>query len=254
METLCRIPCVHVVASFEMKEIIVMLNVLRQEEKYPLNLQEAIQFSYRFSQLLMPDRNSANGSYMVRSLYFDTADDQDFFDKLTEQNIRRKIRLRIYSPNAETAKLEMKQKNGNYQRKRSLLISREDALKLIDGETSVLLKYSEDFAAELFGVMTKECYRPKSIVEYQRRAFMARENNIRLTFDTQLRATESSFDLFSPNLPMTPVLGADKAIFEVKYNGFMLGYIAEIISNVNRRRISSSKYCLSRSVGYPLQY
>ncbi|MGM9568094.1 MAG: hypothetical protein ACI3W6_07960 [Clostridia bacterium] len=59
-----------------------MLNVLRQEEKYPLNLEEAIQFSHRFSCLLMPDRNSANGSYMVRSLYFDTADDHDFFDEL----------------------------------------------------------------------------------------------------------------------------------------------------------------------------
>ena len=82
-----------------------MLNVLRQEEKYPLNLQEAIQFSYRFSQLLMPDPYSADGSYMVRSLYFDTVDDRDFFDKITEQNQRHKIRLRIYSPDAVTAKL-----------------------------------------------------------------------------------------------------------------------------------------------------
>ncbi|MGN0962185.1 MAG: polyphosphate polymerase domain-containing protein [Clostridia bacterium] len=231
-----------------------MLNVLRQEEKYPLNLQEAIQYCHRFSLLLMPDRHSAEGSYMVRSLYFDTVDDKDFFDKLTEQNIRRKIRLRIYSPDADTAKLEMKQKNGNYQRKRSLAVSRADALALIDGQTSVLLNYPEDFAAELFGVMTTECYRPKSIVEYQRRAFMARENNIRLTFDSGLRATESSLDLFSENLPMVPVFDADKVIFEVKYNGFMLGYIAEIISHVNRRRISASKYCLSRSMGYSLQY
>lgn len=230
-----------------------MLNVLRQEEKYPLNLQEAIQFSHRFSQLLMPDQHSGNGSYLVRSLYFDTVDDKDFFDKVTEQNARRKIRLRIYSPDAQWAKLEMKQKTGSFQRKRSLLISREDALALIDGNTSVLLHYDEAFSAELFAVMTTECYRPRSIVEYQRRAFMSTENNIRLTFDSRICATESSMELFHPFLPLNPVFDSDKVIFEVKYDRFLLGYISEIISSINRRSISSSKYCLSRSLGYPLQ-
>lgn len=229
-----------------------MLNVLRTEEKYPLNLLEALTFSHRFSQVLLADPYSKNGSYMVRSLYFDTVDDQDFFSKLTEQNLRRKIRLRIYSPDAQTAKLEMKQKEGNCQRKRSLTISRKDAMALIDGQYSVLLQYPDAFAGELFVRMTTECYRPKSIVEYQRRAFMAKENNIRLTFDSNIQATESSMDLFSENLPLYPVFDADKVIFEVKYDGFILGYISEMISIVNRRNISSSKYCLSRSVGYPL--
>lgn len=230
-----------------------MLNVLRQEEKYALNFQEAIQFQHCFSQLLMPDPYSKNDSYMVRSLYFDTVDDRDFFDKLTEQNLRRKIRLRLYSPEDRTVKLEMKQKNGIYQRKRSLTVSREDALALIDGQFSVLLNYPENFAAELYCLMNTECYRPKSIVEYQRRAFMARENNIRLTFDSGISATESAFDLFSPNLPLYPVADLDKVTFEVKYDGFMLSYIKDIISTVDRRSLSSSKYCLSRSVGYPLQ-
>ncbi|MDO4481932.1 MAG: polyphosphate polymerase domain-containing protein [Bacillota bacterium] len=230
-----------------------MLNVLRREEKYPLNFQEAVQFSHRFSQLLSADEHSKNGSYMVRSLYFDTTEDKDFFDKITEQNVRKKIRIRIYSPDSETAKLEMKQKQGKYQRKRSLKISRKDAELIIGGQYSVLLDYKEDFAAELFSVMVNECYRPKSIVEYQRKAFMAKENNIRLTFDTDIKATESSVDLFSNNLPLYPVLSPDKAIFEVKYDKFMLGYISDIISNINRRSVSYSKYCLSRSLGYPLQ-
>ena len=76
---------------------------------------------------------------------------------------------------------------------------------------------------------------------------------IRLTFDSRICATESSMELFHPHLPLNPVFDADKVIFEVKYDRFMLGYISEIISNVNRRSISSSKYCLSRSIGYPLQ-
>lgn len=229
-----------------------MIQVLRREEKYPLNLEDAIQYGHKFSEILMPDGFSKNGSYMVRSLYFDTLEDKDFFDKMTEQNNRRKIRLRIYNPKDTHAKLEMKQKENIYQRKRSLLVTREDALEMIKGNYLVLLKYPEEFAGELYAVMTTELYRPKSIVEYQRRAFMAKENNIRLTFDSQIRATESSFDLFSSNLPMNPVFPQDRAIFEVKYDKFILGYISEIISKVDSRRIASSKYCLSRSIAYQL--
>lgn len=229
-----------------------MLTVLRREEKYPLKLQEAIQYESTLEKILLTDPFSANGAYSVRSLYFDTVDDRDFFDKYTEQNLRRKIRLRIYSPQDTTAKLEMKQKENIYQKKRSLRITREDAVALIGGRYSVLLNYPDDFAAEVFGIMNAECYRPKSIVQYQRRAFMAKENNIRLTFDRAICATESNLDLFASNLPLNPVFDPDKTIFEVKYDKFMLGYLSDIISSVNRRSISSSKYCMSRSIGYPL--
>ena len=229
-----------------------MIQVLRREEKYPLSMGEAIRYSHKFSQILMPDAYSENGSYMVRSLYFDTVDDKDFFDKMTEQNKRRKIRLRIYSPSDAYAKLEMKQKENIYQKKRSLRIAREDAERLIAGDYAILLNYPERFATELYGILTTEIYRPKSIVEYQRQAFMAKENNIRLTFDSRIRATESSFDLFSDNLPLSPVYPQDGVVFEVKYDKFLLGYISDIISMVNTRSISSSKYCLSRTTGYTI--
>ena len=231
-----------------------MLTVLRREEKYALSLSEAICYANRFSGILAPDRFSAKGSYAVRSLYFDTLDDKDFFDKLTEQNIRRKIRLRIYNPADSTAKLELKQKENVYQKKRSLSIRREDAAALIAGNFSVLLNYKDPFADEMFCIMTNECYLPKSIVEYNRRAFMAKENNIRITFDSQIRATESSFDLFSPNLPLYPVIDSSKTILELKYDRFMPGYISDIVSQIDRRSFSASKYCFSRSIGYPLSF
>lgn len=47
--------------------------------------------------------------------------------------------------------LEMKQKQGPNQLKRSLKISREDAICLTKGDYSPLLKYKEDFAAEYYG-------------------------------------------------------------------------------------------------------
>lgn len=229
-----------------------MNTVLRREEKYLLSYVEATKYMNIFEKILLKDGFSQQGSYMVRSLYFDTIDDKDFFDKINEQNIRRKIRLRIYSFDDKKAKLELKQKENVYQKKRSLSILKEDAEELIKGNYSVLLNYKNDFADEIYGIMLKECYRPKTIVEYQRRAYMAKENNIRLTFDNNIRATESSFDLFSKNLQLNTVFNLEKLIFEVKYDKFMLGYISDIISNIDRRTVSSSKYCYGRSIGYPL--
>lgn len=230
-----------------------MISVCRTEEKYPLDLIQACKYRALFSSVLACDSYSRNGDYMVRSLYFDTIDDKDFFQKVTEQNLRRKIRLRIYSPENDFAKLEIKQKENIFQKKRSLIVSKEDALQLIDGNYSVLQKYQSKLAAELYSIMCTEVYVPRSIVEYQRYALMAKENNIRLTFDSRIRATESNFDLYGETLPLTPVFPQDRVIFEVKYDKFILKYISDIISTIDARNISSSKYCLSRSVGYPLE-
>lgn len=229
-----------------------MIEVLRREEKYPLNLCDAHIWRNKFASVFMTDQFSKEGSYMVRSLYFDTPDDKDYHDKMTEQSLRRKIRMRIYNPKDTKVKLELKQKENIFQKKRSLTISKEDALQIIEGKYFALLNYPDDFAAELFGIMSMELYRPKSIVEYKRYAFMAKENNIRLTFDSEIKATESSFDLFADNLPLTSVFPCDKVIFEVKYDKFLLSYISDIISTINESNISSSKYCLSRMLGYPL--
>ena len=228
-----------------------MLDVTRTEVKYDIGLAEMADMKRRLGIFMEPDSHNGDRGYLVRSLYFDTVDDQDFHDKLMEQNCRQKIRLRIYSPEDSRVKLELKQKQNIYQKKRSLLITRADALALIDGRYSVLLNYEDPFAGEMFVRLTEGCYRPRTIIEYSRRAFMAKENNIRLTFDSCIRALEGNYGLFSGTLPFYPVLPGDQVIFEVKYNQFLLGYIMDVIRCVDRRGVSASKYCLGRSLSYP---
>ena len=60
----------------------------------------------------------------------------DYFEKQAGIELRRKVRLRCYDPNSDFAMLELKQKQGAQQMKRSLRVSREDAklLKVIEGE------------------------------------------------------------------------------------------------------------------------
>lgn len=227
-----------------------MNRVLREEKKFLISVDEFIALSHKLGCVMLSDPHNGTHGYIVRSFYFDTVYDRDYFEKQAGIELRRKIRLRCYDPNANYAMLEMKQKQGSNQLKRSLKLKRADAMRLIQGDYSPLLLYDEPFAAECYSMMQTKCYLPKTIVEYNRKAFIAKENKIRITFDNQVVSTESCFDLFSERLNMNPVLDPYNAVLEVKFNGFLLEYIKRMINPVNRSELSVSKYVLARQNGY----
>ena len=113
-----------------------MNEVLRQEKKYAVNIADGAVLRRHLEPVMHADAHNGPQGYGIRSLYFDTPDDQDFQDKIDGLELRRKIRLRTYSPRSDFAMLEMKQKEGPYQRKRSLRLSREDAQRLCRGGLS----------------------------------------------------------------------------------------------------------------------
>ena len=82
-----------------------MLKVLREEKKFLLSYPEYKSKDFYLSRLLHGDLNNGVNGYRVRSLYFDTVYDSDYFEKLNGIENRRKIRLRIYSPYDTKAKL-----------------------------------------------------------------------------------------------------------------------------------------------------
>ena len=147
-----------------------MNKVLREEKKFLISVADFIKLSHKVEQVMLSDPHNGTHGYMIRSLYFDTPFDDDYFEKQAGIELRRKVRLRCYDPNSDFAMLELKQKQGAQQMKRSLKVSREDAKRLIAGDYSVLLNYTESFAAEMYGLMQYRCYRPKTIVEYNRKA------------------------------------------------------------------------------------
>lgn len=231
-----------------------MLNqVMRKEKKFLLGQGEFYGLKHRLDGVLHPDPHNGLHGYRVRSLYFDSIDDRDYFEKLWGIEVRRKLRLRCYDPSGDFAMLEMKQKQGDTQKKRSLRLDRDDAAKLCKGDFSPLLHYGGDqeaFAMECYGMATRLCYRPCTIVEYQRMAYIGKENHIRITLDHNILSTESSTDLFSPGLMMNPVLDPSLAVVEVKYNNFLLSYFQRLLNVMDRPEISVSKYYLARQNAY----
>ena len=227
-----------------------MRDVLREEKKFLMLQAEALALRAHLSGVLTQDANNGIDGYCVRSLYFDTLRNRDLQEKEDGIELRRKLRLRVYSPDADFALLEMKQKQGVQQRKRSLRLSKGDAQRLIAGDYSPLLRYSDPFAAECYALMQTRCYRPRTVIEYRRLAFAAKENNIRITFDHRIEATSAHYDIFDPKLLMTPVLDPSQAVLEVKFNGFLLSYIKDCLNTVDKSELSVSKYALARQQSY----
>jgi len=226
-----------------------MTEVLRQEKKYLITLDQYYHISRKFNKLLMEDKHSSGDGYTIRSLYFDQLDDNDYSEKIDGLEVRKKIRLRNYGADSQSAKLEMKQKQGILQKKRSLTLDKEQSLRLINGEYSVLLDIDSGFAAECFGLMNMQFYRAKAIVSYTRKVFIAHENDIRITFDQNIRGTESCYNIFSDNLVENMIFDPSMVVMEVKFNGFLLSYIKDLINEVNVSELAVSKYCLGRTVG-----
>jgi len=220
--------------------------VFREEKKFLITLEQYYKYSHRLSQVLHLDQHSSGDGYLIRSLYFDSLDDRDYAEKEEGIELRRKIRLRCYGPQSQSAKLEIKKKEGPLQKKNSLTVSRADAIKLCEGNYEVLLNYENAVAAECYYLLNQYCYRPKTIISYHRKAFVAKENNIRITFDHHIKASESNLNLFDAKLNDNYVLNPYMVVLEVKYNGFLLSYIKDMLMECDSSELSVSKYCMGR--------
>lgn len=225
-----------------------LLDVLRTEKKYRLNLVEREKMVTLLSQVLAEDSHSYGAGYRVRSLYFDTPQNTDFYDKLAGLECRRKIRLRIYEKGASTGKLELKEKQGALQRKRSVTLDKESCLQICRGDYTPLLRLDFPFALELYTRMEQYMYQPKCIVEYDRKAFAVAMNDTRVTFDSNLRANFTQTNVFSEDIAFSPIDYKGYSMMEVKYNHFLPAYVKRLVSLPDYMQVSASKYVMARNI------
>lgn len=221
-----------------------VLSVWRTEEKYLLDYAHALRLREKLACLMDADAFGPEG-YRVRSLYFDSFHNIDYAEKDAGVRRRKKIRLRIYDEDQPDAKLELKEKNGDLQHKSSLLLSREQALALCDGERSFLLDIGSETALRLYSLMTLGFYQPAALIEYDRRAYTWDAFSTRLTFDSRVRGSELDLRLYEKDLPWFTVLD-DQVLLEVKYNQVLPRVLSQVLDHENLHRVSVSKYASGR--------
>lgn len=225
-----------------------MDTVQRRELKFILSRSDSCALQQEFRHLLYPDTYAGDKGYQVRSLYFDSLNQTDYVDKVNGEEFRKKIRLRIYDLHQTDAKFEYKQKFGAYQNKTSLTVSKSDVQQYINGDYHSLLHYPEDFAKQLYSVLTLGAYLPSAVIAYQRRAYTFPVYNTRITFDSDIKRCESCYNLYSDTIPFYPVL-SEKVILEIKYNGVLIDAIRRILAKYYLVNTSFGKYVSGRLIG-----
>ena len=201
----------------------------RKEIKYIVPLGRALAIGEQLDRLLQRDEHCADGPYLVRSLYFDSANQIDFAEKLAGVINRKKVRLRIYDKEASLCKLEIKQKTDDRQQKLSLIISASDAAEISHGNITVLKKYFDTSATSLkaYGIMAQGLYRPVAQIAYDRLAYKYPMYDTRITLDMNVRSSESNLDLFSPDVCYTPIMRE----IQREADGFLVRPVRAVLSN-----------------------
>ena len=224
------------------------LVVSRHELKYPISFEHYASLDNTLKNVLIEDKHNGLYGYQVRSLYFDSYENTDFYEKLSGLENRKKIRLRTYSPDSPLVKLEIKIKRNTSQEKKSVNILKEDAEELINLNYDVLNKYESEAAAMIYRIMKFNYLRPVVLIEYTRKAFIHPMNNIRLTLDSDIRSSETDFNMFSKDVILTPVEEYFSALLEVKYDKFIFKVLTDLITPHNVNQESYSKYMVSRGI------
>ncbi|MCI6373774.1 MAG: polyphosphate polymerase domain-containing protein [Clostridiales bacterium] len=220
---------------------------LRHELKYHITPAEMTVLRGVLRPLMQLDPNgNERNEYHIRSLYFDTINDDALEEKIAGVGNRRKYRIRIYNFSDRVIKLECKSKYGDLISKQSVTIPRDLAEQLIAGDPEGLQRMRHPLFHDVFREMRTRLLRPAVIVDYVREAYIHPAEEVRITFDKQLRTGLYSSDMFNPSLPTYPVFDDPVEILEVKYDEFLPSYLQSVLSGITAQRSAVSKYVWCR--------
>ena len=220
---------------------------LRHELKYLITPAELSVLRGVLKPITQFDPNGdENNEYMIRSLYFDTINDDALMEKIAGVGNRKKYRIRIYNFSDRVIKLECKSKYGDLISKQSVSIPRDLAEQLIAGDPEGLQRMRHPLLHDVYREMRTRLLRPAVIVDYVREAYLHPAQEVRITFDKQLRTGLYSTDLFNPNLPTYPVFDDPVEVLEVKYDEFLPAHLQTVLSGITAQRSAVSKYTWCR--------
>lgn len=219
----------------------------RHETKHELRYVEYLSIRSRLHAVTGCDIHAgADGTYKIRSLYFDNYRDKALREKVDGINEREKFRIRYYNGNTDVIHLEKKSKFNGLCNKLSAKITKEQVEELLRGNIEVLYESGEALLIELYTKMKSEQLKPQVIVDYTREPYVYAPGNVRITFDSDIRTglyTERFFDWECSTLKADKT---DTVLMEVKYDDYMPEIIRMCIQENERQQEAFSKYAACR--------
>lgn len=219
----------------------------RYEKKFLINNIQREILRNTLSAVLYLDSNikNPNGSYFIRSLYFDDYKDTSYNQVLDGISKREKYRIRYYDLDPSYITLEKKSKENNLGKKDKDKLTPEMVVKLITNEE---IETKRPVVSELQAKMKADLYKPVIIIDYERRAFTYPINDVRITIDYNISCSYDISNFFERDVNSIPLLDKNMSILEVKYNDFLPDIIKELINIKNLEITSFSKYATGREM------
>lgn len=220
--------------------------IYRNEIKHVINAGDkaAICASMRAIAKLDPHAGP-NGSYAIRSLYFDNLADCALREKLDGVNEREKFRIRYYNGDSSVIHLEKKVKRGGLGCKVSALLTKDEVQRIVDGDIDWMATSGRGLVIELYCKMKALGLRPRTIVDYTRTPFVYVPGNVRVTIDENIRTGLRCTDFLNPSCVTIPA-GEPVIILEVKWDEYLPTIIRRAVQVRNCRATAFSKYQICR--------
>ena len=227
------------------------LEFRRLEAKYFVDRPRRTALGRDLRALMRPDAHAGgDGSYLVRSLYFDTPDFMAYHEKLQGLAIRHKLRVRVYGEprGAPAIRLEVKSRVLSHIHKLAVDVPREEWKPV---EEALFRRTApppgwlsaNPAAREFFRIQRQWAMEPKILIEYRREALERRElGRTRVNFDFDLRASRD-LDLLGNLRGSRSVLGCGQSIFEIKVDGHVPFWLHMLIAKYDLQNEAISKYC-----------
>lgn len=249
----------HVVASANPSVEKYGQKFLRYEFKYPMpdHIARSIHaLLLRYG--MRPDPSAAERpghTYTVTSLYLDSPQLNDYYDKAGGFLVRKKVRIRIYEPfltqTTPEIWLEKKQKHDMLIAKKRIRLSFDAYQKLINGSATSFLReqHASKAGMEIMSCIVREQLKPLLIVRYERAPLLGYgPADLRITFDSNIQTCFSKDLCYTPSMKNVQ---AGTTVMEVKFSTVLPSWFREITHRYNLVRTSFSKYANSLETLHP---
>ena len=222
----------------------------RHEEKYLLDAGQEALLRLRAAAVLKPDPHvGANGTYLIRSVYFDNAEDSCLLENIGGTDPRRKFRIRYYNREPGRILLERKSKRRGMCMKESCPLSREECEQFLRGEIPAFREEDETVRKKMFTEIRLAGLRPVNIVTYERIPFVYPGGNVRITFDRKLTDSRDLKRFLTGDYAQRPVMRPGQSLMEVKWDEALSAHIREALQTERLQRTAFSKYAICRMTG-----
>ena len=247
----------------------------RHELKYKISYPDYLAMKSRLRPVMKADPHaSAEGRYLVRSIYFDNLSDKALREKIDGVAKREKFRIRYYNDDLSYIVLEKKMKIGSLCLKCSAPITEEECRKILsggrssvtdggrssvtdggrgslrNGDLSFMKEHPQELVRELYAKMTCQQLRPRVLVSYEREPFIYPAGNVRVTFDSDIRTSLLHREFMTGEaVSISATDEPQDIILEVKFDAFLPEVVQDLIRVKGIRQHAFSKYSASRRFG-----